>query len=85
MNCKNLLLIRDIWAGLRAAGQTLWWRSPEIGSIPIDEVASVGIAWDVVTPTKHGGQHGVLKPPQRGQARGEVHAPDVQRNDLWEL
>ena len=34
---------------------------------------------------EHGGQHGVLVPPQRGQAGREVRAPDVQRDDLWEL
>lgn len=59
--------------------------SPKIRSIPIDEVASVGIPWDVMSPAEHGGQHGVLESPQRGQASGEVCAPDVQRDHLWKL
>lgn len=60
-------------------------RSPKIRSIPIDEVAAVRIAWDVVPSAEHGGQHGVLVAPQRGQPSGEVCAPDVKRDDLREL
>lgn len=59
--------------------------SPKIRSIPIDEVAPVGVTWDVMTAAEHGGQHGVLELPQRGQASGEVRTPDVQRDDLREL
>lgn len=59
--------------------------SPKICSIPINEVASLSILWDVVTPTEHGSQHGILISPQRGQASGEVRAPNVQRDDLWKL
>lgn len=36
-------------------------------------------------PAEHGGQHGVLVAPQRGQPSGEVCAPDVQGDDLREL
>lgn len=59
--------------------------SPKICPISIDEVASLGIARDVMTPAEHGGQHGVLESSQRGQPSGEVRAPDVQRDDLWKL
>lgn len=64
-------------AGRLAAQMLLQQRSPKIGAIPVDEVASIGIAGDVVTPTKHGCQHGVFKAPQRGQACGEVCTPNV--------
>lgn len=59
--------------------------SPEICSVPIDEVASVSISWDVMAPAEHGGQHGVVEAPERGQACGEVCAPNVQRDHLWKL
>lgn len=71
---------------LQAAGlMLLRQRLPKIGSIPIDEVATVRIAGNVVTPTKHGSQHSVFKPPQRGEACGEVCTPNVERDHLWEL
>lgn len=59
--------------------------SPKICSIPVDEVSSLGVTWDVMAPAEHGGQHGVLESPQRGQASGEVHAANVQGDDLWKL
>lgn len=59
--------------------------SPKILSIPINEVASLRITGDVVSPAEHGGQHGVLVSPQRGQTCGEVHAANVQRDDLRKL
>lgn len=77
----DILLIFDI----SLQGLAKCYYSPKMSSIPIDEVASVGIQWDVMSPTEHGGQHGVLKSPQRGQASGEVRAPDIQRDHLWKL
>lgn len=59
--------------------------SPKICPIPIDEVAPFSVTWDVMTPAEHGGQHGVVESPQRGQASSEVHAPNIQRDDLWKL
>lgn len=59
--------------------------SPKVETIPIDEIAPVGVLWDVMTPAEHGGQHRVLVAPQCGQTCGEVRAPDVQGDDLREL